>query len=122
MSDDFRRCPICREHGWFGNRIMGEHACKPIWECQPEWHKEPEDWTAVHATDAEAAAEKYAERYDQDGEYNIVSGNLRSDVIIRTRKPGGDVFERWAIEAETVPTYRATKLEDDQSPQENASD
>lgn len=122
MSEDFRRCTICREHGWFGNKIMGEHVCKPIWECQPEWYSDPEDWTPVHAADAESAAEKYAERYDQDGEYSIVGGHMRGDVVIRTRKPGDDVFERWDIEAEAVPTYRATKLEDSLSPQEGASE
>lgn len=110
---DFRRCPVCREHGWFGAANFAEHRCAPTWECRPEWYSDPDDWHTVHAIDSETAAEKYAEHYDcEGGDYSIVFGKTRDDVIIYVRKPGDDAFERWSIEAEAVPTYRATKVDE----------
>lgn len=111
---DFQRCPICRDFGWFGEHAarFGSHQCKPTWECRPEWYSDDDDWSTVHATDAELAAEKFAERYDCDGgDYSIVSNKMRGDVIIFVRKPGDETFEKFSIEAEAVPTYHATKIE-----------
>lgn len=112
---DYKRCPICRKFGWFGEKAkqFGEHHCPPRWECRPEWYSDDDDWSAVYAIDSETAAEEFAEQYDCDGgDYTIVSNKMRGDVIIFVRKPGDDVFEWWSIEAEAVPTYRATKIDD----------
>ena len=118
---DYTRCPICREYGWLKETSsILRHVCKPVFECRPEWYGDDEDaWETVHATDTETAAEKYAERYDSNGgEYAIVGGKMRDECVIQVRAPGSDAFERWAIEAEAVPTYAATKIES--SPQANA--
>lgn len=116
---DFQRCPSCREYGWLNETSsLLRHVCKPAFECRPEWYGDEDDWSRVHAADSEEAAEKYAERYDcEGGDYPIVGGRMRADVIIQVRKPGDDEFERWAIEAEAVPTYRAIKQEPGRLPQ-----
>jgi hypothetical protein len=115
--NDFRRCAICGEFGWFDTKYVS-HTCAPRWECRMEWNAADNDgWGIIHATDAEQAAEKYAEHYDcEGGEYAIVSRRSRSDAIVQVRKPKEDdsddepPFESFAIEAETVPQYHATKL------------
>jgi hypothetical protein len=86
------------------------HVCAPEWECRLEDHGD-EDWETIHALDAETAAEKFAEVYDcEGGEYAIVGGRIRN-CIIQVRKPDGSDVTRWAIEAETVPQYRATQTD-----------
>ena len=117
---DYAKCPICREYGWLKETSsILRHVCKPAFECRPEWYSDDDDWSIIHATDAERAAEKFAEIYDCDGgDYAIIGNKMRDDVIIFVRKPGDTAFERWAIEAEAVPTYAATKIES--SSQDNA--
>lgn len=116
---DFRRCTVCHEHGWFGGTYMN-HTCKPKWECRLEWHKDDADgWGTIYASDSEEAAEKYAEHYDcEGGEYAIVS-QRHQDCVVQVRKPkpydSDDEempIERWSIEAETVPSYRAYKADE----------
>jgi hypothetical protein len=107
-SGKFERCPMCREWGWFGGASFN-HFCKPAWECRIESTHGDDEWKTIHARDAEEAAEKFAEHYDcEGGEYAIVS-NPRSDWVIQVRKPGDETHERWSIEAETVPQYRAAR-------------
>src|SRR5579872_1654497 len=123
MDDDYRRCQVCRKFGWFGEKgkKYGAHVCLPKWECRPEWYDD-DDWWNIFALDSEQAAEEFAERYDcEGGEYSIVGGKFRGDVIVLVRKPGEETCERWSIEAEAVPTYRATKLKA-ASPQETPHD
>jgi len=75
-----------------------------VW--RPEDGQEPEDGTVVDAYDANAAACKWAERYDADGaDYLIVRG---ADATVRVRavnKP----LDSWEmiVSGESVPSYRA---------------
>lgn len=118
MSDDFKRCAVCGEYGFFNTKFMN-HVCKPAFECRLEWHADdPDAWCRTHGSDPEEAAEKFAEDYDcNGGEYAIVSGRSRTDAIVQVRKPKDldaeedPPFERWAVEGETVPQYRAHKLD-----------
>ena len=75
-----------------------------VW--RPERGQEPEDGMVVDAYDANAAACKWAERYDADGaDYLIVSG---TDATVRVRavnKPA-DAWEL-IVSGESVPSYRA---------------
>lgn len=88
----------------------GRHNCPPVWEARAEWEGD-DDWREFHATDSEEAAEKAAEYYDcNGGEYAIVGRKRRGDDIFLVRKLGTDAIERFAIEAEAVPTYYATLL------------
>ena len=97
---EYKRCTICSRYDF-----ENTHRCAPIWECQMEG--DGDDWSTVHATDSEEAAERFAERYDQDGEYWIISGRHSGDVVVLVRKDEDSEIRRWTIEAEAVPTYRA---------------
>lgn len=63
------------------------------------------DWSEQYATDAEEAAEKFAERSDCEGDYTIIR---RGSGEIWVRDAEGAVT-RWSIHAEAVPTYSANE-------------
>lgn len=108
----FEKCPVCKEYGWFGAKFSADHTCKPVWECRAEW-QDDDYWAQYHATEASDAAAKFAEHYDCDGgDYAIVSNKMRDDVIVLVRKPGDENFKRFEIEAEAIPTYRATEVDE----------
>lgn len=108
---DYHRCAICKEYGFFGASTFLSHSCKPRFECRLET-QDADDWRDTYATDHEAAAEKYAGQYDcNDGCYPIVSGGFRDDVFVLVRKDEDSQVERFCIEAEMVPSYRARKVE-----------
>ena len=109
MSDIHRKCPNCKEWGFFGAQYIPDHKCAPAWECRLGW-QDDDDWQIVHAQEPKDAAEKYAERYDcEGGEYVIVSQCCDNPIVL-VRKIGAETSERWAIEAESVPHYRAHAL------------
>lgn len=96
---DFQRCSICGKYDW-----LAKHKCAPVWEARIHEAKWEEDWTEVHASDAEEAAETFCEQHDCDGEYNIVqSGSAEVEV----RKQGEDAVTLFDITAETIPQYSA---------------
>ena len=99
---DFRKCPVCGEYGWFDMQFNKNHTCALIWEARIYTRKYEEDWHTVHANDAEQAAAKFCETYDQNGEYDIVR---RGGEEIEVRKSDGDKVIIVDIEAETVPHY-----------------
>jgi hypothetical protein len=96
MSDHVK-CKICGEWGW-----INSHKCAPVWEARmydPKWDQE---WSEVYAYDEGAAAEKFAEEYDHNGEYDIVR---RGSAEIEVRRPGEDAITLVDISAESVPEY-----------------
>jgi hypothetical protein len=106
-----RRCDRCKRLLVFSRE---ECKCKRF-EVQSdpspynqEWTKPPDKgaWTEIYAADAEAAAEKFCERYDCDGEYTILKAQ-RGHVYVRD---DGGTVTRWFIEAEAVPTYYAHEV------------
>ena len=99
---DFRRCPVCGEHGWFDMKFNANHVCTPVWEARIYTRKYEEDWHEVHANDVEAAAAKFCESYDQNGDYDIVR---RGHEEIEVRKLGDDEVIIVDVEAETIPHY-----------------
>lgn len=108
---NFAKCRDCGEYGFIGASFM-QHRCKPAWECRMAW-EDDDCWTKVHGLDAEEAAKKCAEMYDRDGgEYAIVGNRMSGDVIVLVRKPGSEKIERWSIEAEAVPQYRAYRADE----------
>jgi hypothetical protein len=113
MAGTWGYCPKCKEYGSFGTGFM-DHRCKPRWECRMEtkWMTD-DDWQPIHATDSEAAAEKFAEKYDcEGGEYSIVSNRRSDDTIIQVRTDDESKIERFSIEAEAVPTYYGHRLDE----------
>lgn len=101
---DWRRCLICGEHGCFGMKHNPDHVCAPIWEARIFTRDGQEEWTAVHAHDAEGAAAKFCERHDQNGEYDIVR---RGGEEIEVRVSEGGTITMVDVSAETVPHYYA---------------
>lgn len=92
----------CRTCGHWG--FADKHACPPIWEARIFETKWQNDWTEVYATDAEDAAERFAEEYDQGGDYTIIrDGNAEIEV----RRQGSDEAAIFDISAESVPEYTA---------------
>ena len=100
--NDFRRCTVCGEHGWFDMKFNTNHVCAPVWEARIYTRKYEEDWREVYATDAEEAAAKFCEQYDQDGDYDIIR---RGGEEIEVRKSKKDTVIIVDVEAESVPHY-----------------
>lgn len=98
------QCERCRRHLIF----VDVCHCKRF-ECAMPWRNavSPGDWHDVYAFDAEAAAEKFAEQCDSDGDYTIIK-NGTGEVWVRD---SDDNTTRWSIEAEAVPNYSAYQLE-----------
>lgn len=101
-----RRCKTCGEWGWFGEGALrfGAHKCAPIWEAHMHETKWQDDWSEVHANDAEEAASKFAEEYDRGGDYDIIR---RGSAEIEVRKQGDETVTLVDVSAESVPQYRA---------------
>lgn len=108
-------CRICEEF-IFDHR---PHKCPPEWEliraeeCSYARWGHPE-WVLVHGDDEEEAIEKWAKRYDQNGDYDIVSRG--GEEIVYIRKPADEEFigprpaEKWAVSGESVPHYHAGRV------------
>jgi hypothetical protein len=63
----------------------------------------------VPATDAEEAAEEYAEQYDQGGDYTVIGGGSIEVRVVEVRTG----VEKWfRVEGEAVPHYMARELKD----------
>lgn len=103
---DFRRCAVCGEHGWFNTKTTDlttmNHVCAPVWEARIFTRQYEEEWRTVHATDAEDAAAKFCEEYDQDGDYDIIR---RGGEEIEVRKPDDENIIIVDVDAESVPHY-----------------
>lgn len=101
---EYERCRVCGEWGW-----MASHQCPPMWDIYcPDHGDDAETARAFYGTDAEDAVEKWAERADSDSaEYSIVGGQ---PATVFVRPAGGDgAWEKWVVEGEAVPEYRAHK-------------
>lgn len=98
---NYVRCAKCGEFG-FSNT----HECPPIWEARILETKWENDWTEVHARDAEAAAEKFCEDYDCHGDYDIIK---RGGEEIQVRKLGEERIVIVDISAESRPHYCGTE-------------
>lgn len=92
----YERCPICHEWGW-----LHSHRCPPLWQCRLD--DEPDEWSAVHAVDAEEAAKRFAE--DRNNAYGGSDYQYQMDVVVR---PNNDDTETtWQVSMELVPSYDA---------------
>lgn len=78
------------------------HSCPPMWEARIFETKWENDWVEVRARDAEQAATKFAEQYDQGGDYDIIQ---RGGDEIEVRKSGDDKIVMVDVSAESVPHY-----------------
>jgi hypothetical protein len=101
-------CQRCNEFS-FGE---GNHRCPPEWIA---WNRDchgddPAEGDRVFAHDAEAAAEKWAEIYDQD-DYPLMSGG-DAEVVITPANGEGEP-KRFTVYGESSPTYYAREITDE---------
>lgn len=97
-------CKICNGLDWED----GKHKCPPVFEA---WFKDDGEYDSrkIHARDAEAAAEKFAEYDDQhSAEFLIVGG---SEAEIWVRQPATGEIKKFTVRGESVPQYYATAIE-----------
>lgn len=96
MSGDYGFCERCSHYGHLPCRCVAFHGCVPF-------RGEAGDWLEVYEKDAEAAAERFCDAYDSDGDYTIIKSGS-ADVWVRD---AAGVITKWFVEAEAVPTYSA---------------
>jgi len=103
---DYERCKTCGEYGWTGASAarFGGHICPPTWEARIHETKYENEWTEIHARDAEEAASKFCQQHDSNGDYDIIQSG---EAEIEVRKWGEDKIALIDISAESVPTYYA---------------
>lgn len=73
----YQKCNLCHE------RYKGVHLCKPEWETEHLWGKTFEEDRTVRAHDAEGAAERWAEFYDDDGAIRNSDGCTKERIRVR---------------------------------------
>jgi hypothetical protein len=94
-------CKTCGDYMLFPD----SHKCPPIWECWcPDEGETRDDPRMIRASDAEAAAEKWAEEDDRYGDYTIIGGN---DATVCVAKPDNDEVRTFVVTGESVPEYHA---------------
>jgi hypothetical protein len=97
----FERCAICKEYHWT------DKPCLPLFEVSwPEY--DPDEWFLIRAASPSEAAEKWAGRFDAQGDYDIIYKGNAENVIVRDSN--GETFH-FDITAETVREYNATRRE-----------
>ena len=109
MTSVFYNCQTCGALVWSKER----HKCPPAWEVVCDEH-DPEHVVEVFACDAEAAVEKWAQRYDVDSaDYPIASGGGDVEEVVRVRRvdpvprKGGTNWEHFTVTGEFEAVYQA---------------
>jgi hypothetical protein len=108
---DYMLCPTCAEYGWFGwssGRFMN-HRCQPVWEWRVPMAYAEDEWSTVRAASAELAAQRAAEKYDQE-DYYLMRTNGEVTIVVRDPRDGG--VTRWRCTGEAVPSYSAVRIDD----------
>lgn len=91
-------CPVCNDFIFRSST----HQCQPEWEvCLPDFSGD--DWTIVRAHDSEDAAEKFAERCDD--QHNLLGDS--AGWLVKVRKLGDSVVETFKVYAEADVNYYA---------------
>jgi len=95
-------CETCNGIIWSAHT----HTCPPVWRVYAE-DIYGDEYVEVMALDAEQAAEKWAERYDCEGDYTIVSG---SEQTVTVTDVHGEDSKKLIVEGEGVPQYTAREV------------
>jgi hypothetical protein len=92
-------CGVCGDYV-----LWGKHRCSPIWLVElPEWNGGDPD--RIRASDAQEAAEKFAERFDRaSASYSVVSGE---SITVTVCDAHGKDEQKFVVEGESVPQYTA---------------
>jgi hypothetical protein len=100
-------CPICGEFKFDWKR----HRCEPGWWCwisDPEWDMERDDGQRIFAHDAQEAAEKYIEAWD-NGDYVCIGGQ---EMIVSVDAISGESAGQvhvFSVHGEMIPHYHARR-------------
>jgi len=97
------RCETCKE-------LMidpGTHECNPRWTVHEE--DNPDSAAEVYAIDASDAAEQWAARHDDEGDYDICGEGAEYVVVVEG--PNTEIF-RFKVTGEMIPSYYAEELPD----------
>ncbi len=100
-------CPKCNNYK--GAYRPDLHECPPRWQVRcPEYDGEEdfENSRKFYAHDAQAAVEAWADRYDSDGDYAIVSGDTPTVYVKMAGEPD-DTQQAFVVCGESVPQYSA---------------
>lgn len=99
------RCTSCAEYGYL------PHGCVEFEIAMEDKRSEPY-WSTLYARDMELAAEKFADRYDCEGDYTIVRAGDGGEFYILVRKPEEpDTMKRFHVYGESVPQYHAREVD-----------
>ena len=75
----YEKCGTCKEYGF-----TDTHKCKPILYFKHEnWG---DDWQEIRGLDFEEAAENFAKRYNENGDYPMMNGDNTVEVLISDMK------------------------------------
>ena len=97
---NFKKCSDCGDYDF-----LDRHECSPVYFVKPR-DEGDEEYTQIHASSAEDAAELWAERQDSKGDYDIIrSGEAECTV----KCPDGSIAEV-DICAETIANYIAKEV------------
>ena len=97
------RCETCREWLWYKPET---HKCKPIYYVIHEDYS-GDELIEIRGSDHEEAAEKYAEKYDQDDHDLLERGDQK--VAVRDSK---GTEKKFSISAEANVDYSAREITD----------
>lgn len=99
----FDNCRTCGRWDW-----LDSHECPPTWlVADPDYEGEIENGKKIHALDACAAVERYAELRTYDGD-----GLFESDrILVRPAAEDGPAAE-YEVTGELVPEFTATRRGD----------
>jgi len=104
-------CPKCGVY-IFTYKGAGPHHCLPQFQVYCDEWNSIDDPCSVYANTAQDAAEKFADRYDADGDYTVVSG---TNIKVKVWKLGeehsaGTWFE---VGGAPVAQYNAREMDYD---------
>ena len=91
---------------------MDKHVCPPTWRVQREEDRD-DDWE-IYAHNAQSAATKWADQWDQD-EHQIVAGGEEKVVVIA--QDGGETI--FNVTGEAIPQYYAREIRKEQNHEPN---
>lgn len=102
------KCIICGE--WlFRSQILGRpHRCPPSWWCwisDPAYGYERDDGRTIYSQDAKDAATEFIARWDANGDYVCIGGDVIQVSVVRPGDP--DSVQVFDVRGEMVPCYRA---------------
>lgn len=104
-------CSVCGVLAWTSPTGVSGHCCSPLWGYRVDGFDGEDEWTEVRAFDAEEAAEKAAESYDEC-EYSLMKGG---EIVVHVRNPKTGEVTRWRCIGETVPQYSAQEIEGEEA-------